>query len=907
MGVVNTNLTYDVSFYGANRFGGTSVVSSFTDGSFSNAVGSTTLSVGSAGNYNSNQVATLSGLIAGIRTDPTASGRALHLQLMGTNGGSGYLNAMSVVGYIGYLGGSTNTLNGAPAAGYVANGTYPNSDSRSVNTVIGGGSFVQVNHADGIYYNSTLVMTQGGGTIHAGTNFSAYALQGSGDLAVTGPSKFSITHAGTYTGTLRLTNGSLNLVAANSLGSGGLSLQGGTLEINHAAALGSGPISVVSGTTTLNNPSGLTGLSGSNSIQLAGAGATLQVNGYGQILNLGSGPVTLTGTNNLNAWNGGFRLDGSISGSGLLNWYGAGSLVLGGTNTFSGTLRASGNNGTLTLANTQALQGAVLSKGTNHTVVFGVAGQQTYQVAGLSGEGDLDLGGNRWSISGSGTNTFSGILTGTNGLVLTAGTQIFDGALNITGTTQVSGGVLRIVKPQFSADLGAATLTVSPTSQAPIEGSSYTILNGPTDGARTVFFSPALTSGLSASFDPATSTVLVVASGPPVISSASSITHMYGSAFSYQITTSGSATSYIVTGLPAGLSLNPTTGLITGNLAGPTNTVVQISAINAAGTNTVNLVIDVTGQELLVDFGANPTTNAVSGKTWNNWTNGGQVLSNMVDSAGVSTGYRLGFDTDVAWGSNFGVVPSAGLGVFAESSAVNDGLFIVSTNTNGTTLSLTGLNPKSAYTFHLFGSRDAVETRATLYTLTGSNTVTGILTNSGSAQASTWGGVNYNPTNLLVASNLIPTRDGKISIKFQTAQGGFGYLNALRVTTTNYPAAASTYLSLANRWTDQNAIQAEPNGAVLFLGSSSIRRWESLTRDFADYKMIQRGMGGAVFSDIHQLFEDVAVVHNPRAVVLWAGVNDLYAYRSADYVMEQFTQFVATFTNQLPSAKLFYL
>ena len=898
---INPNLTYDFSLFGSRDSTVTRITTYTAEGSNSGS-GSVTTSgsnIGGTGiNYNISTMVNITGIKS---TNFGGSiGNGILLTLSNTTGGFAYLNAMSVEGYIGYLDGGTTTLNGAPASGYVANGTYANSDPRSVNTVIGGGSTVNVNHVDGIYYNSALIMTNGGGTINAGTNFSVYALQGSGNLAVSGGSQLTITRAGTFSGTLTLTNGNLKLAASNALGSGTLALRGGSLELSHAAALGSGVMTVAGGTTTLNNASALSALTGNTAINLNGGGATLQVNGYTKVLNLGAGNVTVIGTNNLNAWNGGLQFDGIISGDGLLSWYGAGNLTLGGSNTFAGTLRMNGNSGTVTLSNTNALQNALLNKGTNQTLAFGVPGTNTYKVGGLSGVGDLDMGGNRLAITSAATNTFSGNLAGTNGLVFNgSGTQILDGTLSYTGITQVNGGVLRLVKAGFSADLGAATLTITP-NVPPNDGSTFVVLNGPTEGARTVFFSPALSSGLTASFDPSNSTVTVASSGPPAISSATSITHMYGSAFNYQIAASGSGITYAASGLPAGLTLNTNTGLITGNLAGPTNTVVQISAINSAGTNTISLVIDVTGQEFLVDFGQAPTTNAVSGKIWNNWTNGGQTLGNMVDSSGSSTGYSLAFTTGVAVNTNFGVIPNPAMGVFNEASVVTDAL----NTTSNATFKVSGLNKNNGYTFQIFGSRSATETRVTSYTLAGSNTLTGVLTNSGTDIGGS--GANF-CTNILTLAGAIPDRNGEIFVTYAVTQGQFGYLNAMRVTTTNYPTSASTYLSLANRWTDQQALSAEPSGAVVFFGSSSIRRWESLTRDFADYQVIHRGMGGAVFSDINQLLGQVVGVHQPRAVVLWAGVNDLYAYQSADYVFQQFTEFASTFTNQLPSAKLFYL
>ena len=97
-----------------------------------------------------------------------------------------------------------------------------------------------------------------------------------------------------------------------------------------------------------------------------------------------------------------------------MNWYGGGSLVLGGSNSFSGTMTASGNNGTLALSNIDALKNATLNKGANHTVSFGVAGNNTYNLASLTGAGDINLGGNSLNITNGAS--YSGNLAGTGGL-----------------------------------------------------------------------------------------------------------------------------------------------------------------------------------------------------------------------------------------------------------------------------------------------------------------------------------------------------------------------------------------------------------------------------------------------------------------------------------------------------------
>jgi len=469
VGNLNSSLKYDVSFYGANKFGGTSVYSAYSDGNFTTLTQNTTLDVGSSGVYNSNRTATLTGLTTSL-TENNSQG--IHLRFTGSsNGTSGYVNAMSVYGYFGYLDGSSTALDSASS--YVANGNYTNGDSRSVDTVIGGGSTVTVNNASGIYYNSSLILRSGGGTLSAGANFTVYSLNGVGNLTLNDANQMTVNKSGNFSGSLSLSGAKLQLNSDGALGTGNILLQGGTLRIGSAAAVGSGNLSVISGTTTLENYNGLTALTGNNAINLSGG--TFQVNGYGQVLNLGSGNVTVAGTTNLNAWSGGMRFDGVVAGSGSLNWYGGGNLSLGGANTFTGTITAQGNNGTLALLNTAALQAATLNFGGNHSLVFGAAGTNTYQLGGLTGSGSINLGDNSLSITSNAAGTYSGALSGNGGVtILGSGNRTFSGANTYTGATLVNAG--RLIVNGSLAD--SSTVTVA--SGAGLSG------NGTIGGATTV-------------------------------------------------------------------------------------------------------------------------------------------------------------------------------------------------------------------------------------------------------------------------------------------------------------------------------------------------------------------------------------------------------------------------------------
>jgi len=89
---------------------------------------------------------------------------------------------------------------------------------------------------------------------------------------------------------------------------------------------------------------------------------------------------------------------------------------------------------------------------------------------------------------------------------------------------------------------------------------------------------------------------LTIAAAPttaPVITSATSVSANVKSAFTYTITALNSPTSFNATGLPAGLKINRTTGVISGKPSKPGTFSVALSAFNSSGTGTATLSIEV--------------------------------------------------------------------------------------------------------------------------------------------------------------------------------------------------------------------------------------------------------------------------------------------------------------------------
>ena len=90
---------------------------------------------------------------------------------------------------------------------------------------------------------------------------------------------------------------------------------------------------------------------------------------------------------------------------------------------------------------------------------------------------------------------------------------------------------------------------------------------------------------------------LLSVSSAPVITSSSTASGNTNKSFSYQITATNSPTSYSATGLPSGLVLNTSTGLISGTPSTAATSNVTIGATNAGGTGTATLTITIRGKK----------------------------------------------------------------------------------------------------------------------------------------------------------------------------------------------------------------------------------------------------------------------------------------------------------------------
>lgn len=96
-------------------------------------------------------------------------------------------------------------------------------------------------------------------------------------------------------------------------------------------------------------------------------------------------------------------------------------------------------------------------------------------------------------------------------------------------------------------------------------------------------------------------------------------------------------------------------------------------------------------------------------------------------------------------------------------------------------------------------------------------------------------------------------------------------------------------------------------GGIVFTGSSSIRLWPNLSKQFPNRNVINRGFGGSHLSDVMTWADQVIFRYEPRQVVVYAGDNDIANGNSAEKVAQDFARLFQKIRGRLPSAKIAFI
>jgi lysophospholipase L1-like esterase len=95
---------------------------------------------------------------------------------------------------------------------------------------------------------------------------------------------------------------------------------------------------------------------------------------------------------------------------------------------------------------------------------------------------------------------------------------------------------------------------------------------------------------------------------------------------------------------------------------------------------------------------------------------------------------------------------------------------------------------------------------------------------------------------------------------------------------------------------------------IVFLGSSSIRKWVNAEKHFKQYNVINRGFGGSTLSQATDYVDYLVFPYEPRQVVIYSGENDIASGAvDADQTLERCKALITKIRDSLPNVAIVYL
>jgi lysophospholipase L1-like esterase len=122
------------------------------------------------------------------------------------------------------------------------------------------------------------------------------------------------------------------------------------------------------------------------------------------------------------------------------------------------------------------------------------------------------------------------------------------------------------------------------------------------------------------------------------------------------------------------------------------------------------------------------------------------------------------------------------------------------------------------------------------------------------------------------------------------------------------PALEQALAAEVTRFVEADRVSPPAPCQVLFVGSSTIARWkDTLAADMAPMPVINRGFGGSHIEYVNRWFDQIVAPYRPRAIVFYAGDNDIDAGKSTEQVVADFDEFMRRKTHALGRTPVFFL
>ena len=106
----------------------------------------------------------------------------------------------------------------------------------------------------------------------------------------------------------------------------------------------------------------------------------------------------------------------------------------------------------------------------------------------------------------------------------------------------------------------------------------------------------------------------------------------------------------------------------------------------------------------------------------------------------------------------------------------------------------------------------------------------------------------------------------------------------------------------------QDSIAFPPKKGILFIGSSSIRKWTDLEQRFSTLPIIRRGVGGCTLEQLVDYYTPyILLPYQPRKVFIYAGENDIASGKTGVFVAQEFVKLWRILEKKLPKAEIYFM
>lgn len=132
---------------------------------------------------------------------------------------------------------------------------------------------------------------------------------------------------------------------------------------------------------------------------------------------------------------------------------------------------------------------------------------------------------------------------------------------------------------------------------------------------------------------------------------------------------------------------------------------------------------------------------------------------------------------------------------------------------------------------------------------------------------------------------------------------------AIRVDTSQISASTQSYPFSEDiaRFESLDRVQPPPQNAILFIGSSSIRMWQSLAQDMAPLAVINRGFGGSQAEHAVHYIDRIVLPYRPYAIVFYEGDNDITAGVTPEQFLTHCRRFAEIVRQAMPACRIYFL